>query len=97
MLTQVLALFAGNENLSLADLSERLGAAPALLASMLDDLAARGYLVDLAKLSCAGGACRGCSQQGACKLAQRPSVWALTPKGKDFAARQKEGQPQAGL
>jgi hypothetical protein len=59
-----------------AELAPELGVGPALVESMLEELARRGYLRPL--VPARSGGCAGCPARGACAHERAAGVWVLT-------------------
>jgi hypothetical protein len=95
MLINLLELIAQGKAHSYAGLAKQLGVSEALLRSMIEDLARKGYLLPLGadgQRKC--GTCGGCSgykplESCPSDASTRPLGWALTPKGLETARREK--------
>lgn len=68
---------------STGELAEALGISVTLLAPMLEELAARGYVTGDA--ACAPEHCGGCALQAACIAGPPLKLWTLTEKGRAAA------------
>ena len=72
MLQKLLAEIKKGGTLNPSVLAARIGASPALVEMMLEDLERRGMLSRLAA-SCSAGGCTGCASTAGCT----PRVWVL--------------------
>ena len=74
LLEHLLALLRQGGVRSLEQVAGELGTSPALVETMLEDLARRGLLHER-PASCCAGACQGCSLAGGCKVGGAGRVW----------------------
>jgi predicted ArsR family transcriptional regulator len=85
MLDDVLRIVAAQGAESTAGLARRLGVSNALMESMLEDLAERGYLEAVVE-NCSVP-CERCPLRSACLFGRQGRIWALAPKGQRFLVR----------
>jgi len=81
MLKQLLELVAHSETVQSAELARKLGVSTALVESMLETLAQRGYV----RLAVPGGsaACERCPAHTACLHGTQGRIWAVSAKGQE--------------
>jgi predicted ArsR family transcriptional regulator len=79
LLEQLLALVRRSGVRSIGQVAEELGTSPALVETMLEDLARRGYLRPV-ETQCAR-ACAGCAQACSCAVTAAGRVWQVEPSG----------------
>jgi predicted ArsR family transcriptional regulator len=84
MMRKILALMAGGTPLSIAELSQILGARLPEVEAMLSQLTELGYVQDLACVGDTGKApgCKGCAVRNACHGGAPQHLWTLTLKGR---------------
>jgi hypothetical protein len=82
MLKKILTLIASGQATTQGDLVEALGVPEALLAQMVAQLVAQGYLTEGALCV---EACESCPLQKCCGSDRQLRVWTLTEKGRQAA------------